>query len=125
MPFPSPPDGPIPPLAAALTTAIPAPTPTSLTMQNMKDILLPAEVNIMKFMPGPPPPPPPIPDPPELPMQINAIADKTADQLSKALFPFLQIMIVQLANQIIDERISAQLDQLQTDVNAIKRNLGI
>jgi hypothetical protein len=37
----------------------------------------------------------------------------------------MQILIVQLANQIIDERISSQLAQLQTDVDAIKSNLGI
>lgn len=133
MPFPppppvaNPPDGPIPLPPAALTTIIPAPTPTSLTMLDLKNILLPAEQNIMQFIPPPPPPPPgappPIPDP--LPEQIAAYAAKTADQLSKALFPYMQILIVQLANQIIDERISSQLAQLQTDVDAIKSNLGI
>lgn len=115
MPYPPPPDEPIPPLDPV----------TPVTQVDLENVLTPAEKNIMRFMPPPPPGPPLPPEPPEVPVQINAAAVKTAQQLAAALFPFIQTMATQIANQVIDERLSAQLQQLQTDVNTIKTQLGI
>lgn len=91
------------------------------TQDDLQAALFTAETNINNFEPSPPPPQPP----PPIDQIKDAVARNTAQELATALFPLIQQIATEMADQEISTTISAQLTQLQNDVNAIKTQLGI
>jgi hypothetical protein len=90
------------------------------TQQDLQNILLTAERNINNFEASPDPTT-------TLPIaQVKeAVAQNTSEQLATALFPFLQQFINDIAGGVVDQRLSAQLQSIQSDIATIKTKLGL
>jgi hypothetical protein len=90
-----------------------------LIKQDLSDALGPAELRIAQFKP-PAAGPDPVPDPPNpnfqvsIPDVMQQVAEKTAQELTDALFPFLDAYSRQVTVEVLDARVTQIIQNLTT-----------